>query len=171
MKNPVAVVIRQPAPGLAPYENPIAKRGVKEPVSELKGIPAERNSIRTPAIPKAIHCVPTAERVEVAETGCVVVNPGVALRRCKRRLARLDAAGNPLVKVVGACGTLYRDRERVRRLHRQRLSLAERRRLVFAENGDMTLQHLNVAAIVIVIHAKIALAGRFHAEVAALTLK
>ncbi len=31
----------------------------------------------------------------------------------------------------------------------------------------MTLQHLHVAAIVIVIHAKITFAGRFHAEVAA----
>ena len=118
MKNPVSVVIRQPAPGLAPDEYPIAKRGIKKPISELEGIPASRNAIRAPAIAKAIHGVPTAERIQVAEAGCVVVDPGVALRRRKRRLARLDTAGYPLIEVVGACGILYRDRQRIRRLHR-----------------------------------------------------
>ncbi len=117
MKNPVSVVIRQPAPGLAPDEYPIAKRRVKEPASELEGIPASRNAIRTPAIPKAIHGVPTAERIQVAEAGCIVVDPGITLRGRKRRLARLDATGYPLIELVGACGILYRDRQRIRRLH------------------------------------------------------
>jgi len=80
--------------------------------------------------------------------------PGITLRGRKRRLARLDATGYPLIEVVGACGILYRDRQRIRRFIDSDCPLARGRRLVFAENRHATLQHLHVATIVIVIHAK-----------------
>src|SRR5207247_1634783 len=108
-----AIVIRQPAPGLASDKCPTAQKRIEIPPPELEGIPAEVDTIGTPAIAEAIHCIPTTERVKVAEPGCVIVDAGIALRRHKGGLARLDAPRYPLVEVVQISRVFKRNGQRI----------------------------------------------------------
>src|SRR5215831_6225320 len=102
LENPPAIVIWQPAPRLRANKHPIVKKRIEIPISHLKWIPAERNSVGSPAV--AIPCdrIPAAVSIKIAKTGIVVIHTGVLPRPGNRLLPGLKPAVHPLIEIVRA---------------------------------------------------------------------
>ena len=164
VKEPAAIVIRSPAPGLEAGESPAESR-IVNPLARGERRPAEAGTEGPPSVTVAATGRPSAVSVEIGEAWNVIARARVLHRGVVRGGDRINAAGDPMVEVIGGGKGSHADGF-VAGFHGERLAFAERSSFFFVKDGDVAGEGLHVAAIVKVVDAEGAFAAALDGEIA-----
>src|SRR5271168_1819022 len=166
IEEPASVMIWRPAPGGGANESP-AKGGIQDPLSGSERRPGIGRAERPPAVTVTTARRPTTISVKIGESWRIAVGAGVRKDRVPGGVGTIDAAGNPLIEDVVCGNTAEVDGSIVTGGHGERLAFGQRRGNFLVEDGDAAGEHVDVAAIVKIVHAKRGAGGGFDGEVAA----
>lgn len=166
LKDPAAVVVREPAPRLISDEGP-SERGIEKPVAVIEGRPADAGSKGAPAVAKTADGIEAAVGVEVAEPGRVGGRIGILQCRVGGGGHAVCAAGNPAIEIIVFGKAAHGSGDVFSGAHGQRLAFGQNSGVILVHHVHTAVENRDSAAIVKIIQAKIRVVAGFRSEVAA----